>query len=551
MKQFMHNIKIKMVPISPLHIGDGDVYEPTNYVMDDGKLYCFDEATFMAALSTKQREELLKIVTQPNSYQALQLFYRREDIKKIAKENLLYSVDVADSIYQDYQKSLGRVKQKETRGKEVFNTLMINSTLKSNYQAFIPGSSVKGALKTAFFSYEAEGKPFGEVAEEVMKFDKRLQKRVLKDYKFKSDYFGKFETDPFSKLKVSDFITDDPKLKVKWAVNKKRKEKDYASDNTEARFEFIGEGAAFVGEINLMDLIDENLLHKINQKRDRRHQLHQPAKVYMQEDIREIANNFYLPKWEKEFSWAQERKGVVSDSYLQNGAKYIEKAKSKKGFLLRVGRHSGAESMSIDNHRKIYIPQMKNKQPHEMFVDAPFTYWLASEVKEVKGTTFIGWVYCEFIDDGAYQIQMQKSLDKMQTNLKEIAQRKNVLRQKAKERQAYEEAKRLEREQKRREEALKQEQERKEKEAKLAAMSPLERKIEELLEANPNKSETADVVIFNAIKNGKLDEYKCEALQLVKEEMQKLKNWIENPKKQNKKYKRTMEVKKMLEECEN
>ena len=94
----------------------------------------------------------------------------------------------------------------------------------------------------------------------------------------------------------------------------------------------------------------------------------------------------------------------------------------------------------------------------------------------------------------------------------------------------------------------KEEQELKE---KLSKMSPLDRKIFELQQNHPNPNDTIDIIIFNAIKNGLLDEFKCEALKKLKEEMRKLKKWIETSKKpqKDKKYKRTQEVIKMLGEC--
>ena len=63
---------------------------------------------------------------------------------------------------------------------------------------------------------------------------------------------------------------------------------------------------------------------------------------------------------------------------------------AKKGFVFKVGMHSGAEAMTLDGIRKIEIPQAKE------WVDEPYTYWLASETKDGKDASFMGWVYAEF-----------------------------------------------------------------------------------------------------------------------------------------------------------
>ena len=42
----MKSLVIKMSAITPLHIGTGEDYEPTNFIIDDGYLYEFDEIEF-------------------------------------------------------------------------------------------------------------------------------------------------------------------------------------------------------------------------------------------------------------------------------------------------------------------------------------------------------------------------------------------------------------------------------------------------------------------------------------------------------------------------
>jgi CRISPR-associated protein Csm5 len=553
MKPFLHNYKIKLTAISPAHIGDGEMYDPTNYIIDEGKLHYFDDTSLIEALSEEQRKVLIKIVSQPNSYQRLQLFYRREDIRQKAKSCALFTADVAKEIEEDYKKSLGRVKQHEGNNKDVFNALSINSTIKTSLLPFIPGSSFKGALKTAFFSKEAQNKDFSEVSKE--KQDHKT--RNFKDYLFNQNYFGTFEQDPFSKVKVSDFLPKEPKLQIKWGVNKKKKSDTHENDNTAVRYEFIAPNSEFAAELTLQDTIDPKTLEKINSHiREFRKQLHQPQKMYIKQDIINIANSFYLPKFDEEKRWAESKKGFISPDYFQRADRYLQKAKNGKGFLIRIGRHSGAVSMTLDKHRQIFIPQMKNDKDGEplslkqKYVKAPFTYWLASNINSVRSAEFIGWFYCEFIDEGEYQ-DIAKSYEKYLHNQKMILQTaKNRLKKEENLRKEQEEIKAAEKKQKI---LQKKEAKRKEKE-KLESLSPTEAIIYQLEKEKTNPSETKDITIFNAILSGRFDTIengKCEALKILKEEMVKLKKWVETSKKpqKDKKYKRTIEVIKMLKEC--
>jgi len=78
----------------------------------------------------------------------------------------------------------------------------------------------------------------------------------------------------------------------------------------------------------------------------------------------------------------------------------------------------------------------------------------------------------------------------------------------------------------------------------------LEEEITELLANNPNKNDTDDIVIFNAIKSGKFDKFKAQALDVLKDKMKESGKWVEHSKKskKDKKYKRTFEVLGMMKE---
>ncbi|HNQ03686.1 MAG TPA: hypothetical protein PKH69_03660 [Thiobacillaceae bacterium] len=53
--------RLLITPLSPIHIGIGESYEPTNYVIDNGVLHEFDTGAAMAALSDADRKTLLEI----------------------------------------------------------------------------------------------------------------------------------------------------------------------------------------------------------------------------------------------------------------------------------------------------------------------------------------------------------------------------------------------------------------------------------------------------------------------------------------------------------
>ena len=65
MRNETKNYKIKLKPISPIHIGTGEAYEPMNYVIDKGAddryyMYVFDEFKFFKNLMISLKRNLRK-----------------------------------------------------------------------------------------------------------------------------------------------------------------------------------------------------------------------------------------------------------------------------------------------------------------------------------------------------------------------------------------------------------------------------------------------------------------------------------------------------------
>ena len=64
MTHFLDHYTLRYTPLSPIHIGADESYEPGNYVIDDegGALYSFNSQTAVTGLGEKEKKELLTIV---------------------------------------------------------------------------------------------------------------------------------------------------------------------------------------------------------------------------------------------------------------------------------------------------------------------------------------------------------------------------------------------------------------------------------------------------------------------------------------------------------
>ena len=59
-KPFIKTTRCTVSTLSPVHIGCGEDYYPTNYVIDDGLLHHFSEEGLLAALSPSEKNALAK-----------------------------------------------------------------------------------------------------------------------------------------------------------------------------------------------------------------------------------------------------------------------------------------------------------------------------------------------------------------------------------------------------------------------------------------------------------------------------------------------------------
>jgi CRISPR/Cas system CSM-associated protein Csm5 (group 7 of RAMP superfamily) len=436
----MKTYRLKLTALTPIHIGTGEVYEPTNFVIDDGYLYEFDEVLFYQSLNELEKKEFFHKL---QDYIQIIDFYKNHKSK--AKQIYRHKVVVTKKVENKYNT---KINKDGTKNK---NQLEIQKTYKNpnNHFLVIPGSSLKGVFDTFLHIYN---KP------EVVSNEIRQQ------------------------LHISDSIKVNGNAKIGFCYRKHKDPNKKAKSQIPQIIEIIPPNTTFVATIKT---------------------------EFDFERLKQFAKSYY--------------KNRPNSRYQENN----------NSFVIRVGKFSGKEY--VTDIKDVKNSYGKSIATHTLYEDnSPF-----------------GWLKIELINEDEYNrlsnianLNEQKYFDDLNNRVKKIKDFLNQQLQKQKEELAKKEAlKKAEEEAKR-----KEEQELKE---KLSKMSPLDRKIFELQQNHPNPNDTIDIIIFNAIKNGLLDEFKCEALKKLKEEMRKLKKWIETSKKpqKDKKYKRTQEVIKMLGEC--
>ncbi|MDO9225174.1 MAG: RAMP superfamily CRISPR-associated protein [Pseudomonadota bacterium] len=398
--------RMLITPLSPIHVGTGESYEPTNYVIEDGVLHEFDTGAVMAALSAADRKVLEEIGNRrPDTgmIEALQRFFyeRREALMGHA----IQRIPVLPGVAGFYEKRVKQTANREADGKKVVNRLEIDRT-SFNPVTRLPvlfGSSLKGAMRTALLDGVNGGRPAQE-----RKGLHEFQGRLFRYFDENARPHLSLELDPMRLVQLSDAAWSGepglPAAQVHLAVNRKKVEvKDQQGSVRKSQAEAkelyqILECTpgwryrAFSGQINLQ------LVDGVAEK-DRSGNRQIPV-ANLRFDAAQVAracNDFYRPILEEECRLLHQR-GFLDATWYKAIQQFLAttQTKLKRGdaFLLRVGRHSGAESVTLNGVRNIKIMKGKDEKPE--YLEAAKTLWLAGDEKD-QSTNLLpfGWLLVE------------------------------------------------------------------------------------------------------------------------------------------------------------
>ena len=481
MKHFLANHQLYLTPLSPIHIGCGEDFEPTNYVIDDeGLLYGFDPSR--AALNTSQHGQLLQ-TAKSGSLLRIQQFFR--DHVDAFTPHAHVIMPVCSGVARLYRQRIGRTANTETSGAQVFNKLEIERHVYTGalQQPFIPGSSFKGAMRTAWLDALNAGEQprHGETRSSAV-----MEKRLLD---------GDFQTSPLRLLKVPDFMpVREPEREVLFAVNRKKREvlkngQIVQAKGIAARKDCIlpGQYRLFAAHATLPALLEQM------EGTDRQGKPLTPSAAQLDLDgsvdlvkLAQQSNQYHQQRLQRELAILDER-GLVQPNWKRSIEQLLDPQSAMgrllqagKAFLVRLGRYGGAESKTLTGIASIKIMGAKGSPP--TFESATKTVWLAAQDEtDQKHLIPFGWAIVEIAPQGdcqtlkqwcEQQSQGRRSMAAIRANLqadrRAAEQKKETLAREAAEQQAAAQAKHEAAEQRTRE---------------LAAMTPQMQAIEKLHDA--------------------------------------------------------------------
>lgn len=371
--------KLKLVVLSPVHIGTGEEIEPLEYVIKDKKFYRINFVKFMDLLSQNEKKKLGDMVrySSVRTIMSVRTFIRDKFSPESMGDCIIENFDVDDYLDIEYNKLLDEFANKDPKNTQI-NQLSIMELYRSGNAPVIPGSSLKGSIRTA-------------ILDKLLKNDKN-KKYSLDSFKGKSD--------PFDSLRISDFVRgkSDPGISIGYFVNAPRDRFDEVAfkENLSVMCECLSIGKAYRGDIR--SVVNDNLLVKDDNS------FFRPLRdlISSLDEIFKTCNEHYLPILNNELKLINNPKQENNfANYLLNKG-YLNDIKDNKIALLRIGMHSGAEAVTIEG-RKIDIKKKKDTVVQGL----PTTTWYFSKKSKPKNKDDLkemfpcGWVILkrdEYVD---------------------------------------------------------------------------------------------------------------------------------------------------------
>jgi CRISPR type III-A-associated RAMP protein Csm5 len=299
-----------------VHIGTGEQIEPFNYVIRDHTFYRIDLSGFLANLTEKTRNEFYRLNQKGDINVLRQFIAESVDLDEFT----LYTAGVSETVETLYRNKIS----------DINNQLLVTPFIHSeiDYRSYIPGSSIKGAIRTALISGIAKNK----------KFDKSDMKKFAQFFEGMALSYRDVKNDPFKAIKIRDAHLPEDARVVCEIYNMGRHKT--ARGSQFKSMQMFNEVTKSLLDEEIMEFVAEVIIDEELQNRARL------SHKFTIEDIITACNAFYLDKMKME-----DNKFYVGTPVEKASKMLLSQTCKENEFLLRVGRFSQVESVTVDEHR--------------------------------------------------------------------------------------------------------------------------------------------------------------------------------------------------------
>ncbi|MFN3411980.1 MAG: type III-A CRISPR-associated RAMP protein Csm5 [Exilispira sp.] len=360
--------KMTIEPITFIHIGSGREIDIFNYTIIDNTFYRINISNFYEILIDKDKKKFEEIIDkisktspQDNNYidnRKELLEFLESGIKNLEKNPekqkgiILYKSNFDEDFGNKYKTDLSKTDLIKADSQFIISEAMHRLP---DYKPYIPGSSIKGAIRTALISYIINKLNLQRTDFNFQNYDykknpgKYVEKNIL-------NYNETIQNDPFRILQISDTEGYDyNSLTIKQTYNYNKKNNSVLSIN------ILNEYIMFNNAIKFHLIINEKLLgdginnhskfDSISKKIGIRNNISNTKDIFKIEVIKNACNEFYTDKLNNEyknyFRNINQNLNIIAKENIEQRVN-----KDNNEFLIRIGRFSQYESMTLDNLRE-------------------------------------------------------------------------------------------------------------------------------------------------------------------------------------------------------
>lgn len=326
-------ISLECEILSPIHVGTGEEIPVYEYLITGGLLY---KINLDKAISLFSSEELKRFneVNEKGNYTDLRAFLAEKYYDQEYRDTVTeFVIPVTKEVEEVYKEKID----------DTENQLLIklNQRNPMTRQTTIPGSSIKGSIRTALLQMldkNTEKNIFGNAS--------KIEGELLAALNKRGDRVSPLK-DPFKHLKVEDVHLPDNSTYISKIKN-----------GIKGENEFFTVDIQMIHEVTQSLLTDHSIKFSINLL------LSSEFKIFNQNPPQRITSQSLLEACK---TYYKERLENIEARYfvntpIQNEINQIYNAVdySNGEFLLRVGRFSGKMSMTLDKHRSGEDPKSRN-----------------------------------------------------------------------------------------------------------------------------------------------------------------------------------------------
>ncbi len=319
---------IKAEIITPIHIGDGSELEPLEYVIKD-RFYKVNLEEWLSTLSPEKYNEFKEFTGKDYSSRTILTRLRKFVRDNIDVEKFVeWSADISKAVKKRY----------DDRFESPENQLPMSPFIRTSGRVYLPGSSIKGAIRTAYLNMLKRMQGSLKEKKRTDLVEGELLKALTQDRRGKTIFA--IDKDPFRALKIKDAFLPENSAFFAEIINFHKKDNRITPTKIQILSEvtygkLLEKSISFEIEIT----IDRRILSQRGSGIDKSH--NNTMKI---ENILKACDLFYRDALKEE----RDRllNGITGAEQIRNVYQDILNF-AKNGYLLRLGFGSGLISMTI------------------------------------------------------------------------------------------------------------------------------------------------------------------------------------------------------------